>query len=104
MLFIAAAGSLPLVANPTVLSATTVSGTMVMGLAPVFVFWKKANSAWSFFLPVLSGLILGILLAANAFPESLVFSSGPYSVLLWCNIWGVGFATILFFIPKFFEK
>ena len=41
MVVIAFGGTLPIFANPEILSATTVSGTMVIGLAPIFIFWKK---------------------------------------------------------------
>ncbi|MEM7038379.1 MAG: sodium:solute symporter, partial [Bacteroidota bacterium] len=35
------AGTMPVFLNPEILSATTVSGTMVMGLAPVFLLWNR---------------------------------------------------------------
>ncbi|MEO0405382.1 MAG: sodium:solute symporter, partial [Bacteroidota bacterium] len=43
MILMALAGTVPVFLSPTILSATTISGTMVIGLAPVFLFWKKES-------------------------------------------------------------
>lgn len=97
-------GTLPVFFNPEILSATTVSGTMVMGLAPVFIFWKIKAPKWSFHFPVWLGVFLGIVLAAGYFPETLIFTEGKYADLLWVNLWGLLACFILFFIPKYLWK
>ena len=40
MILFAILGNLPLFAGTAILKATTISGTMVMGLAPVFLFYR----------------------------------------------------------------
>lgn len=100
MILIAVAGTLPIFMNPTILSATTISGTMVVGLAPVFIFWKVKANPLSFYLPVIFGIILGLVLATGNYPTSLHFSTGKYADLLSANLIGLVGAVILFFIPK----
>lgn len=104
MLIITVAGTLPIFMNPEILSATTVSGTMVMGLAPVFLLWNRRASGLSFHLPVWFGVLLGIVLATNTFPSSLIFSEGKYAALLWANLWGLLVCFILHRIPLFFRN
>lgn len=100
MILIAVAGTLPIFMNPTILSATTISGTMVVGLAPIFIFWRVKASNLSFYLPVIFGIVLGLILASVNYPESLHFSSGKYADLLSANVIGLAGAILLFFIPK----
>ena len=104
MVILAIAGTLPVFANPEILSATTISGTMVMGLAPVFIFWKIKAPALSFHLSVGVGIIVGILLASGHFPDQLIFSEGKYAALLAANTWGTICCFILYFIPIFIEN
>ncbi|MBD0779986.1 sodium:solute symporter [Maribacter sp. ANRC-HE7] len=104
MLLIAVAGTVPIFMSPTILSATTISGTMVVGLAPVFLFWKVESSYLSFYLPVIFGILMGIVLASGYFPEGLHFSNGKYADLLSANLIGLIGAIILFFIPKLFTS
>ncbi|MEZ4888783.1 MAG: hypothetical protein R3E32_28915 [Chitinophagales bacterium] len=82
-------GTLPVFMNPEILSATTVSGTMVMGLAPVFLLWNMRASKLSFHFSIGFGVLVGIVLAMGAFPDALVFSEGRYAELLWANVWGL---------------
>lgn len=104
MLILVIAGTLPIFFNPEILSATTVSGTMVIGLAPVFLLWKIKAGVWSFHLPVGFGVLLGILLVLGYFPEALVFTNGPYADLLWANVWGTLAVFILYLIPILFKN
>jgi len=104
MVIVAVLGTLPVFFGAEILSATTISGTMVIGLTPVFIFWNVKVPKISFYLSVLCGLIFGILLVFNLFPESLVFTRGRYSALLWVNIWGILSCIILYFIPKWIKK
>ena len=77
---------------------------MVIGLAPVFLFWNKTFPAISFHLSVWTGVIFGILLALGAYPESWIFFPGKYGDLLSANIIGTVTCFSLFFIPKMIQK
>ncbi|MDX1446920.1 sodium:solute symporter family transporter [Lishizhenia sp.] len=99
MVIVAVLGSIPIFFNPTVLSATTVSGTMVIGLTPIFLFWWLKAPSLSFYTSVLGGISIGILHAMDLFPNVLIFTEGPYASLLWANIFGVLFCVFLYFLP-----
>lgn len=96
-------GTLPIFLDAEILSATTVSGTMVMGLAPVFLFWNIRSNPWSFYLPVCFGILVGIMLATKTIPDSLIFFEGKYADLLSSNLWGIAICFILFLIPNLFH-
>ncbi|MDN3666284.1 sodium:solute symporter [Algibacter miyuki] len=104
MVIVAILGTLPVFLNAEILSATTISGTMVIGLTPVFIFWNMKVPKISFYLSVICGLIFGIVLVFDAFPKSLIFTSGKYADLLWVNFWGVLSCIILYIIPKWIKK
>ena len=104
MVLIAVLGTLPIFLNAEILSATTISGTMVIGLTPVFVFWNMKVPRISYYLSVGCGLIFGIILVLNIFPESLIFTQGKYANLLWINFWGVLSCITLYIIPKWIKK
>ena len=100
MVAIAVLGTIPVFLDAEILSATTISGTMVIGLTPVFVFWKGNVPKISFHLSVFCGILFGFLLIFNWFPQSLIFTTGKYADLLWINFWGILSCSILYFIPK----
>lgn len=102
MVLIAILGTVPVFLNPTILSATTISGTMVIGLAPVFLCWWLPVPKISFFLAVFGGIALGVLFAFGAWPVSWNFSTGPYADLLAVNLWGTLACFALFLIPRIF--
>lgn len=104
MAAIAILGTIPVFLDTEILSATTISGTMVIGLTPIFIFWKAKANYISYYLSVICGLVFGFLLVFDAFPTSLIFSSGKYASLLWVNVWGVFCCTILYFIPTWIKK
>ena len=104
MAAIAILGTLPVFLNAEILSATTISGTMVIGLTPLFLFWNIKVPKISFYLSVISGLLFGFMLIFNAFPEALIFTKGKYADLLWVNIWGILSCNILYFIPKWLQS
>lgn len=104
MAAIAILGTIPVFLDAEILSATTISGTMVIGLTPIFIFWKAKANYISYYLSVICGLVFGFLLVFDAFPTSLIFSSGKYADLLWVNVWGVFCCTILYFIPTWIKK
>ena len=106
MVLIAVLGTLPIFLEAEILSATTttISGTMVIGLTPIFVFWKSKTPKISFHLSVFCGVLFGFLLILDAFPKNLVFTTGKYADLLWINFWGIICCTLLYFIPKWIKK
>ncbi|MCB4807661.1 sodium:solute symporter [Tamlana sp. 62-3] len=104
MIAVAILGTLPVFLDAEILSATTISGTMVIGLTPVFIFWKKSVPKISFFLSVITGVIFGFLLVFKSFPTSLIFTTGKYADLLWVNVWGISCCIILYLIPSWIKK
>ncbi|PQJ77313.1 sodium:solute symporter family transporter [Polaribacter glomeratus] len=104
MVIVAVLGTIPVFLNAEILSATTISGTMVIGLTPIFIFWQVKVPKISFYLSVFCGLIFGFFLIFDVFPEALIFTKGKYASLLWVNIWGISSCIILYFIPKWIKK
>jgi Na+/proline symporter len=104
MVFIAVLGTIPVFLDAEILSATTISGTMVIGLTPIFIFWKGKAPKISFHLSVLCGLIFGLFLVFNWFPDQFIFTTGKYADLLWINVWGILSCTLLYFIPQWLKK
>ncbi|MGC1472924.1 MAG: sodium:solute symporter [Psychroserpens sp.] len=101
MAVIAILGTLPVFLDAEILSATTISGTMVIGLTPVFVFWNMNVPKISFYLSVICGLVFGFMLVFGIFPESLIFTKGKYADLLWVNVWGILSCVVLYLVPKY---
>ncbi len=93
-------GNLPLLFGARILQATTISGTMVIGLAPAFVLGAvvKAPPA-SFHLAFWSGLAVGVAEAAGWVPAALAVGEGSYATLLGANLWGLVLVTGLFLAP-----
>ncbi len=93
-------GNLPLFAGASILKATTVSGTMVMGLAPVFLFHAmKGVPRISFHLAFWPGIFLGTLYAFWPVPASLTIGAGTYAGLLGINLYGLMLCTALYLLP-----
>lgn len=104
---IALLGNVPLLSiymgdrvGPAIILATTISGTMVMGLAPIFLlaFLPRAG-ALSFHLAFWPGIVFGVLrVAENAlgtaiFPAWMSLGSGKYAVDLGVNVYGLMICT-----------
>lgn len=105
MVVFALLGNLPMFAGTDILRATTISGTMVMGLAPVFLFYNLTRwSPWSFHLSFGAGLVLGILLAAGLIPASWAIGEGRYGLLLGVNAWGFLICSAGFFLPLLLRR
>lgn len=104
MIAVTILGTIPVFLNPTILSATTISGTMVIGLAPVFIFWKAKVPKLSFHLAVGIGVVFGILLAAKLIPTDLIFFEGKYGDLLSVNLIGTVLCLIGFWLPVVFRR
>lgn len=103
MVAIALLGNLPLFSiylgdkvGPAIIQATTISGTMVMGLAPIFLFSfiRKAGSL-SFHFAFWPGLIFGVMrvlegaLDTSLFPTWISIGSGKYALDLGRNLYGL---------------
>ncbi len=104
MVVIAILGTIPVFFDAEILSATTISGTMVIGLTPVFLFWKYKTPKISFYLSVLCGIISGLVLVFDLLPKSFTFTTGKYADLLWVNIWGISICILLYFIPYWTKR
>jgi Na+/proline symporter len=104
MVVIAILGTIPVFLDAEILSATTISGTMVIGLTPVFLFWRGTAPKISFHLSVICGILFGFLLIFDWFPNALLFTDGKYGDLLWINFWGILSCIILYFIPKWIRR
>lgn len=95
MVILALLGGAMVHMSPAILSATTVSGTMVIGLTPVFVLWRwKRPGAASYLSSVLLGLVLGIGLALGWVPGAI--GEGAYGNLLFVNAVGVAACFFVF--------
>jgi Na+/proline symporter len=104
MVAVALLGTIPVFLNAEILSATTISGTMVIGLTPVFLFWNMKVPRISFYLSVLGGIAFGFILVFNWLPNCLIFTEGKYADLLWVNIWGISSCMILYCVPKWIKR
>jgi solute:Na+ symporter, SSS family len=105
---VAVLGNLPLLTlylgdkvGPAIIAATTISGTMVIGLAPIFLlWWMRAAGRVSFHLAFWPGVVIGILRAAETFghlqifPAALALGRGTFALDLGVNVYG----TIVCFI------
>ncbi|TVO58127.1 sodium:solute symporter family transporter [Denitromonas halophila] len=93
-------GNLPMIAGTDILKATTLSGTMVIGLAPVFLLSRWVGfSPLSFHLAFWTGMTLGVMLALGAIPASWAIGTGKYGLLLGTNLYGLILCTAGFLLP-----
>lgn len=99
MILVTLLGSLPIFLGAEILSATTVSGTMVIGLAPVFTLWWLKPPALSFYLSIAIGLLLGVILSLGLWPDEWNFSEGKYANLLAINLFGTLACYIAYLLP-----
>lgn len=80
-------GSLPLWAGSKILSATTISGMMVLGFAPIFLLHRvKKAGAWAFHLAFWPGIVAGAAFAAGWSPQWAAIGEGSYAILLGLNL------------------
>ena len=90
MIAFALLGNLPLLWHADILKATTVSGTMMLGLAPAFLLWKWHKPApLAFHASFLTGLGTGFAALALRWPAALSIGAGKYAALLGQNAWGL---------------
>ena len=82
-------GSFPLFAGTAILKATTISGTMVLGLAPPFLLWMwRSAGGLAFHLGFWPGVAVGVLYAMGRIPSAIHIGDGPYDALLGANVVG----------------
>ncbi|MDE2158056.1 MAG: hypothetical protein KGJ30_03955, partial [Burkholderiales bacterium] len=100
MVSFALLGNLPMIAGTSILAATTISGTMVIGLAPIFIFSGLVErSPASFHLAFWTGIGLGFMDAFGLVPQSWAIGSGKFGLLLGTNLYGLLLCTAAFFVP-----
>lgn len=105
MVGIALLGNFPMIAGTDILKATTISGTMVMGLAPVFLLAPLVKySPLSFHLAFWPGVAFGILLTLNATPPSWAIGTGKYALLLGTNLFGLAICFAGFLLPIAWQR
>ncbi|WP_169776860.1 sodium:solute symporter family transporter [Campylobacter mucosalis] len=90
MVAMAVVGNFPMFAGTDILKATTISGTMVIGLAPIFLLHGvvKVNKI-SFYLSFFFGLFCGFIEAFKVLPKFLYIGNGAYAGLLGVNVYGL---------------
>jgi Na+/proline symporter len=105
MIVFALLGNVPMIAGTDILKATTVSGTMVMGLAPVFLLAPLVTySPWSFHFAFWTGVVLGVLLAAGQIPQAWAIGTGKYALLLGTNLYGLAMCCAGFMLPLLWQR
>jgi len=104
-------GTLPLLADPAALSATSISGTVVLGLGPPILAlpWMKGNRPLAFHLPFWFGALLGIAYQIVSYRKQKIFESwkmgeGSYAELLGVNVYGLLIAIGLFVLGLAFNR
>ncbi len=95
-------GTIPVFFDPTILSATTISGTVVLGLAPIFLFWNAKVPRAAFHLSVVGGLLIGGVLTFLPLPDWLIFTDGKYASLLSTNLVTTAYCFAVFGISATF--
>lgn len=82
-------GNIPTLFGTNILAATTISGTMVIGLAPIFLLHGicKPTKA-GFHLSFWSGMIIGILYTFKLIPACFAIGTGDSAMLLGVNFYG----------------
>ena len=108
MIAIAVLGNLPLLSiylgdqvGPAIILATTISGTMVMGLAPIFLLSFIPNAGrLSFHFAFWTGLVLGVgrvvetAFSIEIFPAWVSLGAGKYAEDLGVNLYGLVLCTL----------
>ena len=102
MITIVVLGTIPVFLNPAILSATTISGAMVFGLAPVFCLWWVAAGPLGFYLPVGFGLLCGTIFALGYWPTACLISTGKYAGLLSVSLVESVGCFLLYYLATFF--
>lgn len=100
MVLFALLGNLPMIAGTDILKATTISGTMVIGLAPVFLLHGLVTpTRLGFHLSFWTGLGLGVALTLGWIPQAWAIGEGKYALLLGTNLYGLGLCVLGYVLP-----
>ena len=105
MVTFAILGNVPMIAGTDILKATTLSGTMVMGLAPVFLLAPFVRySPWSFHLAFWPGVGIGTMLATGTIPAAWAIGNGKFALLLGANVYGLAICVAGFLLPLVWQR
>ncbi|MDK6233805.1 SLC5/6 family protein [Aerococcus sanguinicola] len=105
MVLFAILGNLPMFFGTSILSATTISGTMVMGFAPIFCLHGFVpTNKWSFQLSFWIGIIIGLLYTFGLVPSIFAIGAGDSALLLGTNVYGLILCTLGYLLPGLLEK
>lgn len=105
MIAFAILGNLPMIVGTDILKATTISGTMVVGLAPIFLLHGVVRpTKLGFHLSFWIGIVLGVLLAMDLVPTAWAIGTGKNAMPLGVNLYGTVLCTLGYIIPSFFCK
>ncbi|MDR0499648.1 MAG: hypothetical protein LBG97_00155 [Coriobacteriales bacterium] len=104
MLAFAIIGNLPMVFGTDILKATTISGTMIMGLAPVFILPILAPkllraTKLGFHLSFWIGIACGFCYAFGLVPAEIAIGNGKNGLLLAVNLYGLIACTLGYVVP-----
>ncbi|WP_439860226.1 sodium:solute symporter [Pseudomonas sp. MBLB4136] len=105
MVLFALLGNLPMIAGTDILKATTISGTMVIGLAPVFILHGLVRpTRLGFHLSFWCGLGLGLALTLGWIPQDWAIGEGKYALLLGTNLYGLGLCVLGYVLPGWLRR
>jgi len=103
MIIFGIVGNLPMIMGASIITATTISGTMIMGLGPIFLLHGRKGikpTVLGFMLAFWIGMVLGIWDTVNA--SSLAFmniGAGKYANFLGVNFWGAVLCWLGYIVP-----
>ena len=105
MVIFALFGNLPMLTGTDILKATTISGTMVIGIAPVFLLHGLVTpTRLGFHLSFWTGLVLGIALTLGWIPGSWAIGDGKHALLLGTNLYGLMLCTAAYVLAGWFKR
>lgn len=105
MIIFAVLGNLPMIIGTDILKATTISGTMVIGLAPIFLLHGIVRpTKLGFHLSFWIGIALGVLLVVDLIPSWWAIGDGESASMLGVNLYGLILCTVGYVIPSFLGR
>ena len=97
-------GTIPVFLDADIISATTISGLMVVGLGPVFVLWWLPVPRWAFHVSVGVGLVVGVGTLIWGTPAWMSAGATDYGPLLGASAFATGLAFVLFLGSKLLAR
>ena len=101
MIIFGIVGNLPMIMGADIIAATTISGTMIMGLGPIFLMHGVVKpTKVGFQLAFWIGMALGIV--DTVAPAALAFMNvgdGSYANFLGVNLWGAVVCWAAYIVP-----